>query len=75
MYNVNYFMSNLSIYFNDITYSFLIVIVLISSSVLILSIEYVSNIESNLFLLLISIFQFSMIMFICSNDIILTFIF
>ena len=50
-----------------------LVVVLVSSSVIINSIDYLSIMESYLFLVYIYLFQFSMNVFTLSNDLIITF--
>ena len=51
-----------------------VVIILVSSCVILCSIDYLSFVDSGYFLLLISLFQFVMLSFVISDDLIITMI-
>ena len=58
---------------NVLSWFMVLVVLLVSSSVIINSIDYLSIMESYLFLVYIYLFQFSMNVFTLSNDLIITF--
>ena len=60
--------------FNGINLSILLIIIFVSNVVLMNAIDYLGIIESVLFLVYIRPLQFSMIMFILSNDLLISFI-
>jgi len=57
---------------NSLSWCMVLVIRLVSSCVILCSIDYLSVLDSSLFLNYISIFQFTMIIFVISNDLIIT---
>ena len=52
-----------------------VTVLLVSSCVILNSIDYLSIIESSIFLVYILIFQFTMIIFILTHDLILSFLY
>ena len=50
-----------------------LIVLFVSSSVIIISIDYLSIMDSSLFLVYIILFQFSMITFILTNDLLIIF--
>ena len=57
-----------NIRFNTLDWFMVLVILLVSSCVIVNSIDYLTIMESYLFLVYISLFQFCMITFVLSND-------
>jgi len=70
----SFYSTIINIKFNSISYFMVLIIILVSSCVIINSIDYLSIMESYLFLVYISILQLSMITFVLSNDLIITFL-
>ena len=63
-----------NIRFNTLDWFMVLVILLVSSCVIVNSIDYLTIMESYLFLVYISLFQFCMITFVLSNDLIIAFL-
>ena len=63
-----------NIRFNTLDWFMVLVILLVSSCVIVNSIDYLTIMESYLFLVYISLFQFCMITFVLSNDLIFSFL-
>ena len=57
---------------NSLSWCTVVVILLVSSCVILCSIDYLSVLDSAYFLLLVSLFQFVMLTFVISNDLIIT---
>ncbi len=64
-----------NIRFNTLDWFMVLVILLVSSCVIVNSIDYLTIMESYLFLVYISLFQFCMITFVLSNDLLIAFLF
>jgi NADH:ubiquinone oxidoreductase subunit 5 (subunit L)/multisubunit Na+/H+ antiporter MnhA subunit len=63
-----------NIRFNTLDWFMVLVILLVSSCVIVNSIDYLTIMESYLFLVYISLFQFCMITFVLSNDLLIAFL-
>jgi NADH:ubiquinone oxidoreductase subunit 5 (subunit L)/multisubunit Na+/H+ antiporter MnhA subunit len=66
-----YIIEIVNVRLNTLCWFIVLVIILVSSSVILCSIDYLSIIDAYLFLVYISMFQFFMITFVLSNDIII----
>ena len=63
----------INININSISWLMVLIVLFVSSSVIIISIDYLSIMDSSLFLVYIILFQFSMITFILTNDLLIIF--
>jgi hypothetical protein len=70
-----YIITIVNIRLNTLSNLILLTVLLVSSCVILNSIDYLSIIDSYLFLLYILIFQFTMIIFILTHDLILSFLY
>ena len=59
---------------NSLSWCMVLVILLVSACVILCSIDYLSILDSAYFLVLVSLFQFVMLTFVISNDLIITII-
>jgi len=59
---------------NSLSWCMVLVILIVSSCVILCSMDYLSVLDAGYFLLLVSLFQFVMLIFVISNDLIITII-
>jgi len=69
-----YIITIVNLRYNNLSNSLLLTVLLVSSCVILNSIDYLSIIDSYVFLLYILIFQFTMIIFILTHDLILSYL-